>query len=205
MKKLAIATLALGAIVSALSGSAAHADPDNVGAIGFTCGFNTTDDPTGLVANPGTQVGETDAGPVVVAALPGIDDTTTPPTVDTSPLADNPAAAQVICDIQVGGTGTFAEPDASHVVSAKGTAVAYLPPTAISYQATSSDAVWSCSTWRLFDAAGASVDLYADATTGEFSTDATTAKCDLAISQEIPPQEVCDAAPPVCDLPVVKP
>lgn len=196
---------AVALVAASLPLGFAHADPYNTSAAGLTCGFTTTDEPTGTVANPGTQIGETNAGPVFASGRPAIDDTTTPPTIDLAPVTENnPAAAELICEIQIGGTGTFAEADASHVVTSRGTVVGYLPPTLISYQATASDAVWSCTTLRLFDVAGASVDLYADSTTHSFTTDATTAKCDLAIDQESPPQEVCDAAPPACDLPVAR-
>jgi hypothetical protein len=200
LKKLAIAAIALGGLVSFATG-AAHADAP--GAAGFTCGFSSSDDPTGTVANPGTQVGEVDGGPIAVADLPVVDDTTTPPTV-TFDTTGNPASGTITCALQVGGTGTYAEADAVSA-SASGTVVVYLPPTLISYQAGATDPVWSCTTWTLTDANGDSETVYLDDATGEFSTDATTATCALAISQQIPPQEVCDAAPQVCDLPVVKP
>ena len=176
---------------------------DAPGAAGFTCGFSSSDDPTGTVANPGTQVGEIDGGPIAVADLPTVDDSVTPPDVSWD-FAGNPASGTISCALQVGGTGVYAEADAVSA-SASGTVVVYLPPTLISYQAGATDPVWSCTTWTLTDAHGDSETIYLDDATGEFSTDASTATCALAISQQIPPQEVCDAAPAVCDLPVVKP
>jgi hypothetical protein len=200
VKKLAIAALALGGLVSFATG-AAHADAP--GAAGFTCGFTSSDDPSGAVANPGTQVGEVDGGPIAVADLPVVDDTTTPPTV-TFDTTGNPASATITCALQVGGTGVYAETDAVNA-SATGTVVVTLPPTLISYQAGPTDPVWSCTTWTLTSANGETVTLYLDDPSGEFSTDPDTALCALAISQEIPPQEVCDLVPDACTIPVVKP
>jgi hypothetical protein len=202
VKKLAIAALALGGLVSFAAG-AAHADPAELNSAGFTCGFSSSDDPTGAVANPGTQVGELDGGPIAVADLPNVDTTTTPPTV-TFDTGGNPASATITCALQVGGTGLYTDADAVSA-SASGTVVAYLPPTLVSYQASATDPVWSCTTWTLTDAHGASQTLYLDDTSGNFLTDPAAAHCALAISQQIPPQEVCDAAPPACDTPVVKP
>jgi hypothetical protein len=148
-------------------------------AYGLDCGFTSSNDPTGIVANPGTQIGEMDGGPIAVADLPNVDGTTSPPTV-TFDTTGNPASATITCALQVGGTGTYAEADAVSA-SASGTAAVYLPPTVISYQATGTDAVWSCTTWTLTDANGDTETLYLDDTTGEFSTDPATAVCALAI------------------------
>jgi hypothetical protein len=181
---------------------------DSVAAVGFTCGFASNDDPTGAIANPGTQVGEVDGGPVVVADLPWIDNAD--PDGDGIPdYADvdtngNPASATITCALQVGGTGVYADPDAVSA-SASGAAVVYLPPTVISYQATATDPVWSCTTWTITDGNGASVTLYADDVTGNFSTDPTTAKCALATSQSENPCDI-DPTAPGCTLPdAVKP
>jgi hypothetical protein len=172
-------------------------------AAGFLCGFASNDDPTGAIANPGTQVGEIDGGPVAVADLPSVDDAVTPPVV-TWDVTGNPASATITCALQVGGTGTYAEGDAVSA-SASGTAAVYLPPTAISYQATATDPVWSCTTWTLTDADGNSETIYADDVTGEFSTDPTTAKCALATSQSENPCDI-DPTAPGCTLPdAIKP
>jgi hypothetical protein len=174
-------------------------DDDSTGAAGFTCGFGSSDDPTGTVANPGTQVGEVDGGPIAVADLPTVSDSTPP--VVTFDVGGNPASGTITCALQVGGTGVYTDPDAVSA-AASGTVVVYLPPTLISYQAGLTDPVWSCTTWTLTSGSGETDTLYLDDATGEFSTDPATATCALATSQQIPPQEVCDAAPPACgDIP----
>jgi hypothetical protein len=167
-----------------------------------TCGAISTDDPTGTIANPGTQVGVIFGGPMVVADLPDVDDTTTPPTVNFD-TTGNPASATITCALQVGGTGTYAEADAVSA-SASGTGVVDLLPTLISYQAGSTDPVWGCTTLTLTDANGDSDTVYLDDATGEYSTDPTTAACKLGFAVQVPPQELCDAAPVVCDLPAAR-
>jgi hypothetical protein len=181
LKKLAIAALALGSLVSVV-GTTAHADAP--GAAGFTCGFTSSDDPTGAVGQPGQQIGEVDGGPILVADLPAIDDQT-PPNV-TFDATGNPASATITCSIQVGGNGSYLNASAASG-SASGTVVVYLPPTEITYFAAPTDAVWSCTTWTLTDANHDSVTLYLDDTTGEFTEDASAATCALAISQDVTP------------------
>jgi hypothetical protein len=172
-------------------------------AAGFGCGFASNDDPTGAVANPGTQVGEISGGPVLVADLPAVDDTVTPPVVSFD-VTGNPASATITCALQVGGTGVYTDADAVSA-SASGTVAVVLPPTVISYQATATDPVWSCTTWVLTDADGYSETLYLDDTTGEFSTDPTTARCALATSQSENPCDI-DPTAPGCTLPdAIKP
>jgi type 1 fimbria pilin len=153
-------------------------------AVGFTCGFTSSDDPTGAVGQPGQQIGEVDGGPVAVADLPTVDDTVTPPAVSVT--GGNPESGTITCAIQVGGTGVYTDADAASA-SASGTAVVYLPPTEITYFAAPTDNVWSCTTWVVADAAGGSDTLYLDDTTGEFVTDPAAAHCALAISQEVTP------------------
>jgi hypothetical protein len=200
VKKLMTAAFIAAGLMAYVPASA-HAD--SPGAAGFTCGFASSDDPTGTVANPGTQVGETDGGPIVVADLPNVDDSTTPPTV-TFDTTGNPASATITCALQVGGTGVYSDPDATSA-SASGTVVAYLPPTLISYQAGAFDPVWSCTTWTLTDANGDSETVYLDDATGEFSTDPTTATCALATSQSTDPCQIDPSAPGCTALPAVKP
>jgi hypothetical protein len=214
MKTLLLAALVAGGVASgATPASACHTiHPTNPrcwihtgenSAAGPACGFASNDDPTGAVANPGTQVGEVSGGPVVVADLPGVDDSTTPPSV-TFDTTGNPASATITCALQVGGTGVYTDADAVSA-SASGTVVAYLPPTVISYQATATDPVWSCTTWVLSDANGDTDTLYLDDTTGEFSTDPATATCALATSQSEDPCDI-DPTAPGCTLPdAVKP
>jgi hypothetical protein len=196
LKKL-LTAVAIAAGLAAIVPASAHADAP--GAAGFTCGFASNDDPTGAVANPGTQVGELDGGPVAVADLP--DTSTTPPSFDAT---GNPASATITCALQVGGTGLYTDADAVSA-SASGTVVVYLPPTVISYQATATDPVWSCTTWVLSDANGATDTLYLDDTTGNFVTDPATAHCALATSQSENPCDI-DPTAPGCTLPdAVKP
>ena len=174
MNKLFSATL-VAATALAFAPAAAHADPP--GAAGFTCGFSSTDDPTGQVVNPGTQVGEIDGGPFVVADLP---DPADPTAFD---VTGNPATGVITCALQVNGTGAFADADAVTVSSQLfNTVVVYLPPTAISYAAGPLDNVYECTTWTLTDAHGDTETLYYDDVSGEFQTDSTLATCSLAIS-----------------------
>jgi hypothetical protein len=228
VKKLLTAGFIAAGLMSFVPMSAAHADcvksgppltvttgpcsdgADSTGAIGFTCGFASSDDPSGAIANPGTQVGEVNGGPVLVVDLPGVDSTTTPPTITYDTTGNvNPStlaivSAKITCGLQVGGTGVYSDPDAV-TASASGPVLVNLPPTLVSYQATATDPVWSCTTWTLTDANGASVTLYADAA-GGFSTDPTTAKCALATSQDTDPCVLIPVPVPICPLPpVVKP
>ena len=193
MKKLALAAVIFSGLATvAITPAQAH----DTSAAGFTCGFGSSDDPTGTIANPGTQVGEIDAGPVAVAVLPDIDDTTTPPTIDPShAIAGNPASATILCDIQVNAP-THAGANAAHAENT-GTVVVYLPPTVISYQAVATDDVYMCTAWVLTHTGGAPETLYLDDATGDFLTDPTVATCSLAISQEVPPQEVYDTLCPI--------
>jgi len=147
---LAVAALVTSSVFAPGIG-AAHADPPSV--VGRTCGFTSSDDPTGTLADPGTQIGEIHGGPIVVADLPSIDTTTTPPTVGAADPTGNPAWATIICEIQVNGTGVYTDPD---VVSASAawTRVVDLPPTTISYRLGPTDSVYVCTTWVVGDANG---------------------------------------------------
>ncbi|MDQ1711402.1 MAG: hypothetical protein QOE45_852 [Frankiaceae bacterium] len=112
MKKIAIATLALGAVISSLGSiPAALAAPSTTGVDGFLCGFGSG---TNLGAEPGTQTGQVTAGPAF------IDDGATPPGVHSG---------RFICTIQVGyankqHTGTDAAvvegPTTTAVIAAQG-------------------------------------------------------------------------------------
>ena len=55
--------------------------------------------------------------------------------------------------------------------------------------------MWLCTTWIV-----GTKTYYYDSTTGTFTTAAASAKCELTIRQEIPPEEVCAQAPDVCGL-----
>jgi hypothetical protein len=219
MKKLAIVAVALGSLATFASG-AAHADPPD-GPSGFLCGFGSSDDPTGTIANPGTQVGELDGGPLALTDTPanftptvidvpepdpanptGSLPSVTPGTVEPDPSDNgNPVSGTLTCALQVGGTGAYTEPDAVSA-SASGIGVIYLPPSLISYQAGATDPVWVTTTVQVVGANGdGSATYYYDYASGDWTTDESAAQGDLAISQQVPPQEVCDAAPPVCAVP----
>lgn len=172
---------------------AAHADAPRV--IGYGCGVTAVAD--GILANPGSYSATLYGGPIAVADLPMVDDTTTPPTI-TFDTTGNPASGAIDCALQVHGTGTYAEPDATPSVPASGSAVAYRSPIVVPLVAANSDPVWMCTTLRLTDAQGDSETLYLDDATGEFSTDETTATCALVTSQQLPPQEACDEIPRLC-------
>jgi hypothetical protein len=159
------------------------------------CKYGGSGDPSGAIANPGTKVGVLSGGPFVVADVFVGDSTHT---------TTNPMSATATCHMKVGGTGHYDEPD-SVSMSASGTAVVLVPPTLVSFAASSTDPVWECTTVTVRDAEGRSATYYEDDVTGDFTLDASTAQCALAISQQVSPQEVCDLIPLVCDMPVLKP
>ena len=147
---------------------AAHAA--DLAIAGFVCGTTGSDDWTGVIANPGTVVGEVDGGPI---AAVNADD----------PLFD--PRVWIVCTIQVNAP-THAGPDAVYE-ERWGYGVAYLPPTIVSYQAVATDDVYLCTEIWVFTEDG-HLSVYLDDATGEFSTDPNTATCSLTIRQEIPPQ-----------------
>lgn len=172
----ALAVVVLAACFSPAGPPAHAADP-----AGLTCGFTTLHNRL-PGAGPDEYMGEIDGGPVAAA--------------DLTDLAADPVSVTITCALQVGGTGTYAEPD-DVSASATGSVVTYLPPTPMSYVRPPHVWVWLCTTWTVTDAHGTTATYYDDST-GEFSTDPTTAHCSLPTGDQKPAQEICDLAWPVC-------
>src|SRR4051794_14666410 len=133
MKQLALAVLALGSM--ALAVPAAHAGPE----LTVGCGVVSSDDPTGAIANPGTQVGYLESGPVVVNE-----------------------SGTLTCSVQVGGSGQHSDADAQSI-SRSGSGVVILEPTLMSYQTTAQYPVFVCTEWS-----GPSGTWYMDASNNSF-------------------------------------
>jgi hypothetical protein len=125
MKKIAIATLALGAVVSSFGTVTAHAAVVD-GPSGLLCGFSSVTDPG--TEGGDVQTGELDAGPLLAV------DNATPPAAQTG---------TVKCTIQVGGA-THAAPDNGASASASGTGVIVLPATLVSYNSPANVPVYLC-------------------------------------------------------------
>jgi hypothetical protein len=176
-----IAVAAVALVGSTLS--PAHA-ADHASATGLSCGFTSSDDPTGAVGLPGQQIGEVHGGPIAVAALGDIDDSSTPPNVTPPSTNSIRSSGSILCEIKVGGTGVYTDRNAVPPPYDWGSTVVYLPPTEINFFAASNDNVWFCTTWVLTSGDGTTDVLYLDDTTGNFVTDPATAHCALAIDQE---------------------
>jgi hypothetical protein len=126
VKKLGIATLALGAVVSSFGTVTAHA-AETTGPSGLLCGFSS-------VTDPGTEGGDVQTGELDAGPLLAIDDAATPPAAQTG---------TVKCTIQVGG-GTHDAPDNGASASASGTGVIVLPATLVSYNSPANVPVYLC-------------------------------------------------------------
>lgn len=166
------ALLAVALVVAFLPPATAHA-----AIAGLTCGMDTSDDPTGVLANPDTQVGFVTAGPVLAASLPFVDDNTA---LDLATIA-------IHCSVRINGTGFANDFDSTVVSVSSPTATSgYLPPTQVQYP--DADAIWLCTNWTITDTSG-TVTLYADSQTGLLTTDPTQALCYLAVETS---QDLCD-------------
>ncbi len=100
MRKLAIAAIAAGTLLSGLTASS-HAEGEPI--IGSVCGFSSTNDETGVVdQDPTHQYGEIDGGPLVLAelgdAFPISVPPAVPPAVPTTP--PSPASGHLYCWLQ---------------------------------------------------------------------------------------------------------
>lgn len=177
MKKLALTCTVVAALLPAPA-DAAVPSPD-----GYACGYSSLTDPT---AEEGTQLGEIDGGPIVVADLPRVD-VHGDPTLSWDVLG-NPASATLTCDLQLndqthGGPNTVS-------LSASGTTVVVLPPTTTSYALSVNDTVHLCTSVTVTDARGDSGTFYWDAWEQEWTTDSTVPCTGLL-------------APPCCYVPFV--
>ncbi len=117
----------LAATVSCLTLLAPSAQAAEI--VGFTCGYTSTGDPTG-VAEPDADVqyGEIDGGPVAVVAAPG-----------ESPVL----SVTVICSLQLNSADPATPDLASASVTASGS-VGVVPPSMIAYRANLWDWVSLC-------------------------------------------------------------
>ena len=172
MKKLAIATLALGAIVSSFGTVTAHA-AETTGPFGNLCGFTS-------VTDPGTEGGDVQTGELNAGPLFAIDDAAVPPA---------PQSGTVHCTIQVGG-GTHDAPDNGAAASASGTGVIVLPPTLVSYNSPANVPVYLCTSFTYANGPGTEDDVtiyWADSNDptveGHWTTNASRS-CGLATSVE---------------------
>lgn len=184
------ALFAVALVAAFLPPGSAHA-----AAVGSTCGLDTGNDPTGVVANPNTQVGTEYAGPIAVAYTPSTND----------PVAHNPVTVSVTCWVQLQGTGN-ANDSAAVAAGTVATGpslpvVGYLPTVEIQYPETVN--VWLCTRVDVTDSSGAHTALYADTTDPNgavLTTDSSQARCAFVTSQSTDP---CDVEPsPMCPLPV---
>ena len=142
---------------------AATADPPQAG--GSSCGLVILD------RSAGRDMAVLDAGPLVVADLPTVDDTVSPPSIEWDPT-ENPATAMVRCDVQV-GSALYSAPDV-RTASETGIGVVYLEPRTVEY---ASGTVYICTTVRVTDAHGSTATLYYDELSGDFTTEQSAARC----------------------------
>jgi hypothetical protein len=160
----------LAALALTLPAGTAHADVPTW--VALRCSFLTVEDPTGTVANPGTQVGVMYGGPIVAADLPASID---PLFWD---IFGNPASATLDCSLQVDEPLYTANDAVS--ASSSGTVATFLPPTPISYQVPHTSNVFVCTAFTVSDAHGDSATYYWDDATKQWTTNPTGAVCAIA-------------------------
>jgi hypothetical protein len=149
VKKIAIATLALGAVISSLGSiPAASAAPSTTGVDGLLCNLALSADPG---AEPGTQTGELTGGPAL------IDDGATPPGVHSG---------RFVCSVHV-GNNTYAGAAAA-VVEGPTTVGVIAAAGRVSFEAGPTDNVYIC-TEMVVDG----THLYFDGANGSFDTNPT--------------------------------
>jgi hypothetical protein len=124
MRKLGIAALAIGTIVSFVG--AAQATTSNPGP-GLLCNLLDRVDPT--TGSASSRVGTLSGGPLVL-----LDD------------AGSPTGGTLVCTVQVGGSGLHTDADAASA-SANGNAVVVLGPTLVAYE-TDGEPVYLCTSFQ---------------------------------------------------------
>ena len=121
MRKIALFAVAMATVGASFTGVSYAGEPVD-GPSGFLCGFSSISNPT---AEPGTQTGEIDGGPLVIVDAEG-----------------NTGEGTLTCTIQV-NQGTHAGTGVS--VSGQSTnSVVVIPPSVVSYQAGEEDVVFLC-------------------------------------------------------------
>lgn len=170
------AIVAFATALATVAAVPAHAEEELGGPFGLLCGLATTADRSGTVGQPGQQIGTLTAGPLV---LPGA-----------------AAATTVQCAVQVGGTGSYLEADATGATTAMAGSVAYLPPTAVSYQASGGDDLYVCTTVLRHDQFGEH-PLYFDGDTGRWSA-SPDVRCDTTTDIRLTAADVVEVSGWVC-------
>ncbi len=162
--------LAALALAASFTGPAHAAVPPPV--TGLTCGLASTSDILLALSGPFHQSGVLWGGPVA-----------------------STGTVSIQCSIQTNGTGVYSDPDAVSTPVATGSLVAVSTPQPVIFQwRPGIVSAYVCTTVTGPDG---SIWYYDDAS-GRLSNNATTAKCTLASSQQVPPDEVCDLASLAC-------
>ncbi len=120
------------------------------------------------------------------------------------PLTAN-TSFSATCEFRVGGSGVYTDQGTFHIAPTGVSHTVPLPtgwvtveePTLFTYPAGPYDPVWLCTTVVIFSP---TTVLYWDAPNHTWSGNPNIAKCALAVSQEVPPAEVCSFAPDVCRI-----
>ncbi|HEU0130019.1 MAG TPA: hypothetical protein VFQ85_03390 [Mycobacteriales bacterium] len=198
MRKLAIAAIAAGTLLSGLSASSnAQGEP----LIGSVCGYSSTNDPSGAVnQDPNHNYGEIDGGPLAVGDLGDAFPISVPPAVPPTVPSQAPHASSgtLLCWIQLTGTYNYAATDGKYGypglagASASGTGVLVIPHTVVEYDAATTADQYLCSAVINVDGDGANDWLYdanwVDPDTGQTTGNLVPANstptpvCGLAIS-----------------------
>lgn len=158
-----LAGLSLAALTTVVPMTPAHA-ATNPTASGALCSLNTSP------SEPGTQTGTVSGGPVVSY------DTLNPAFIP------NP---YIVCSIQVGGSGTFDDPDVAQIITWHPGYATYLPPRAVSFTVPIGQTVYLCS--EIWIATGdGHLSIYYSDPQGVFSTNPSTAQCQVAAIASTP-------------------
>ncbi|HEU0130781.1 MAG TPA: hypothetical protein VFQ85_07300 [Mycobacteriales bacterium] len=134
---------------------------------GRACGMATRNDITGLLyQDPTDNFGEVHAGPVIVR--------------DPGEITGDGVPGTIICDIQVGGTGVYPDPNASRSV-ADGNGTIVLPATPVEFDSPVLESVFLCSTLVLTGSTGSATVYHWDALTQTWAMSGREAHCELSV------------------------
>jgi hypothetical protein len=184
MKRLAIAAVVVGALVT-YGGGVAYADPPEDIA-GFTCGFVTVTDPQ----NQGNQTGEVDSHFVVVDE-PNVDPGNPPTTLPSVGPNENPSHGHITCRFQTGPSFTNQGTVLASVTSNEQDTYVDLTTT-VSYPEPTGD-VYICTEWYAGDStvsASGDTKYISDDSSGELHGPGEVTgneTCALATSQDTGP------------------